>query len=103
MIARKGTIGAATGIAVGDDAEVRALAGPRTRAVNLRGRLALPAFGDSHIHAISGGLESLRCNMLGLKTRQQCLDTIAAYSATLAPAIDEPTANWMFAWNESLL
>jgi predicted amidohydrolase YtcJ len=72
-------------IAVGDDEEVRALAGPRTRAVNLRGRLALPAFGDSHIHAISGGLESLRCNMLGLKTRQQCLDRIAAYSATLPP------------------
>jgi len=72
-------------IATGDDADIRALAGPGTRQVDLAGRLALPAFGDSHIHAISGGLESLRCNLLGLKTRQQCLDTIAAYSAALPP------------------
>jgi predicted amidohydrolase YtcJ len=71
--------------ATGDDEDVRALAGPATRQVDLAGRLALPAFGDSHIHAISGGLESLRCNLLGLKTRQECLDAIAAYSAALPP------------------
>jgi predicted amidohydrolase YtcJ len=70
---------------VGDDTDVRALAGPRTRVVDLAGRLALPAFGDSHIHAVSGGLESLRCNLLGLKTRQECLDAVAAYCAGLAP------------------
>jgi len=69
--------------AVGADADIRDLAGPRTRVIDLAGRLALPAFGDSHVHAINGGLESLRCNMLGLKTRQACLDTIAAYCAGL--------------------
>jgi predicted amidohydrolase YtcJ len=69
--------------AIGDDAEIRDLAGPHTRVVDLAGRLALPAFGDAHVHAISGGLESLRCNMLGLKTRQACLDTITSYCATL--------------------
>jgi len=67
--------------AVGSDADIRDLAGPETRVIDLAGRLALPAFGDAHVHAISGGLESLRCNLLGLKTRQQCLDTIAAYCA----------------------
>ena len=67
--------------AVGTDADIRDLAGPRTRVVDLAGRLALPAFGDSHVHAINVGLESLRCNMLGLKTRQACLDTIAGYCA----------------------
>ncbi len=69
--------------AVGGVAGVRDLAGPRTRMIDLAGRLTLPAFGDSHVHAINGGLESLRCNMLGLKTRQACLDTIAAYCAGL--------------------
>jgi predicted amidohydrolase YtcJ len=69
--------------AIGDDAEIRDHAGPRTRVIDLAGRLALPAFGDAHVHAISGGLESLRCNMLGLKTRQACLDTIASYCAAL--------------------
>jgi predicted amidohydrolase YtcJ len=69
--------------AVGSDAEIRDLAGPGTRVIDLAGRLAMAAFGDAHVHAISGGLESLRCNLLGLKTRQQCLDTIARYSASL--------------------
>jgi predicted amidohydrolase YtcJ len=76
-------IGGGTILAVGDDAYVRDLAGPGTRVIDLAGRLAMPAFGDAHVHAISGGLESLRCNMLGLKTRQQFLDKIAAYAATL--------------------
>ncbi len=69
--------------AVGSDAEIRDLAGPGTRVIDLAGRLAMAAFGDAHVHAISGGLESLRCNLLGLKTRQQCLDTIARYGAGL--------------------
>jgi len=69
--------------AVGRDEDIRDLAGARTRVIDLNGRLALPAFGDAHVHAINGGLESLRCNMLGLKTRQACLDTVAAYSADL--------------------
>jgi predicted amidohydrolase YtcJ len=71
--------------AVGSDTDIRDLAGPRTRVIDLAGRLALPAFGDAHVHAISGGLESLRCNMLGLKSRQECLDAIAGYCATLPP------------------
>lgn len=69
--------------ALGDDGEIRDLIGPRTRVIDLRGRLAVPAFGDAHIHPVQGGLESLRCNLLGLKTRQECLDKIAAYCPTL--------------------
>jgi predicted amidohydrolase YtcJ len=76
--------------AVGDDDEIRELAGPRTRVVDLRGRLALPAFGDAHVHAISGGLESLRCYMLGLKKRQDCLETIARHCAALDRAKPSP-------------
>jgi predicted amidohydrolase YtcJ len=72
--------------ALGSDAEIREEIGPHTRVINLRGRLAVPAFGDAHIHPVQGGLETLRCNLLGLKTRQECLDKIAAYSATLPPS-----------------
>ena len=35
---------------------------------------------------MAGGLESLRCNLLGLKTRQEYLAAIAAYCATLPPS-----------------
>jgi predicted amidohydrolase YtcJ len=70
-------------LAVGTNDEIDALSGSSTRVVNLAGRLALPAFGDAHVHAISAGLESLRCNLLGLRTRQECLDRIALYAAGL--------------------
>jgi hypothetical protein len=70
-------------LAVGSNDEIDALSGSSTRVVNLAGRLALPAFGDAHVHAISAGLESLRCNLLGLRTRQECLDRIASYAADL--------------------
>ena len=70
-------------VAVGTDDEIAALTAPTTRVIDLAGRLAMPAFGDAHVHAISGGLESLRCNLLGQRTRQGCLDQIAAYAAAL--------------------
>jgi len=69
--------------AIGSDDDMKALIGPFTRVVDLRGRLAIPAFGDAHIHPVQGGLESMRCNLLGRRTRQECLNEIAAYSARL--------------------
>ena len=71
--------------ALGTDADIRDLTGPGTRVVDLRGRLALAAFGDAHVHPVGGGLESLRCNLLGLQTRQDYLDVISAYCAALPP------------------
>jgi predicted amidohydrolase YtcJ len=69
--------------AVGTDEDIGPLAGRGTRVVDLRGRLVLPAFGDAHVHAVSGGLESLRCNLLGLRTRQDTLAAVAAYCSGL--------------------
>ena len=69
--------------AVGTDEDVRSLAGPGTRVIHLRGRRVLPAFGDAHVHAVAGGLESLRCNLLGLRTRPDTLAAVAAYCSGL--------------------
>ncbi|HXC19322.1 MAG TPA: amidohydrolase family protein, partial [Acidimicrobiales bacterium] len=69
--------------ALGTNDEIDALRGSQTRVVDLAGRLAVPAFGDAHVHAIGGGLESLRCNLLGLKSRSACLETIITYAASL--------------------
>jgi len=68
------------------DGEIRDFIGSYTRVVDLRGRLAIPAFGDAHVHPIQGGLESLRCNLANLKSRQEYLAAIAAYSETLPPS-----------------
>ena len=70
-------------VALGRDDEIRGHVRPFTRVVNLRGRLAIPAFGDAHVHPVQGGLESRRCNLAGLRTRRQYLDTIAAYCGAL--------------------
>jgi hypothetical protein len=42
--------------AVGSEREVRALAGPSTRVIDLRGRRVLPGLIDNHLHIIRGGL-----------------------------------------------
>jgi len=81
--AQAAAVGAGVIQALGTDEQIRERIGPRTRVVNLRGRLAIPAFGDAHIHPVQGGLESLRCNLVGVRTRQECLDAIGVYSAAL--------------------
>ncbi len=50
-------------VAAGTDAEITALAGPRTEVIDLRGRMLLPGFTDAHVHASAGGLERLRCDL----------------------------------------
>jgi predicted amidohydrolase YtcJ len=67
------------------DGEAREVIGPHTRVIDLRGRLAIPAFGDAHVHPVQGGLESLRCDLTGRRSRAEYLDVIAAYSAALPP------------------
>lgn len=41
--------------AVGSDAEIRTLVGPRTRVINLAGHTVIPGLTDCHTHAIRGG------------------------------------------------
>ena len=43
-------------LAVGNDAEVMAHAGPNTRVIDLKGRRVLPGLIDNHLHIIRGGL-----------------------------------------------
>ncbi|MBE9566074.1 MAG: amidohydrolase family protein, partial [Proteobacteria bacterium] len=50
-------------IAVGEEAEVGELRGPHTRVVDLKGRLALPGFTDSHVHLGSLGLRLSRVDL----------------------------------------
>jgi predicted amidohydrolase YtcJ len=51
-------------LAVGSDAEVRKLAGPATRTIDLHGRRVVPGFYDSHIHLLGSGM---RLNEVALK------------------------------------
>ena len=67
-------------VAVGPSA--RDLVGPRTEHIDLAGRLLVPGFQDSHIHAIFGGLELGRCELSTFGTARQYLDAVADYART---------------------
>jgi predicted amidohydrolase YtcJ len=68
--------------AVGTDADVRALAGPSTRIVDLGGRTVVPGFGDSHIHNAGGGPG---VDLSGARTIADVLEAVAARVAMAAP------------------
>jgi len=40
---------------VGTDAEVKAIVGPNTKLIDLKGRRVVPGFYDSHVHLLGGG------------------------------------------------
>lgn len=78
--ARSAAVAVADGriLAVGPDA--LDLAGPGTERVDLDGRLLVPGFQDSHIHAVFGGLELGRCDLSSLRTADEYLAAIAGYA-----------------------
>ncbi|MFF8615530.1 amidohydrolase [Streptomyces sp. NPDC015350] len=65
--------------AVGHD-EVRELIGPKTEVVDLRGKLLLPGFQDSHIHAVYGGLELAECDLSGIEDADDYLRLVGEYA-----------------------
>lgn len=75
--------------AVGTEDEVRQLAGPGTETFDLDGRMLLPSFQDSHVHASGGGLERRRCDLTGVHGREEYLAVVARYAA------DHPDAAWI--------
>ncbi|GLU49088.1 amidohydrolase [Nocardiopsis ansamitocini] len=76
--------------AVGGAADVADLVGPGTEVVEVDDAGAVvPGFVDSHVHPLNGGLERLRCDLSGARTRHDCLETIAEYTRT------RPGAGWV--------
>jgi hypothetical protein len=63
--------------------------GPRTRIVDLQGRMVLPAFQDSHIHPISGGIGYLSCALFDLNTKEEFVRKVAEYAAA------HPASAWI--------
>jgi predicted amidohydrolase YtcJ len=52
---------------VGTDAEVKALAGPNTKVIDLGGRRVVPGFYDSHAHFLGGGQQLSRVDLKDAK------------------------------------
>ncbi|MGZ5349222.1 MAG: amidohydrolase [Actinomycetota bacterium] len=69
-------------VAVGTDARVRELAGPRTEAVDLAGRMLVPGFQDAHVHPVGGGVDMQQCDLHDLSTAEEYLRAIGEYAAS---------------------
>ena len=67
-------------VAVGSDDEVAGLAGASSRVVDLRGRVVLPGFQDSHAHPPVSGLERRRCALNDASGADAVLDAIGDYA-----------------------
>ncbi len=71
--------------AIGRSADIRALAGPATRVIDLAGRTVIPGLINSHIHAIRAGLTyATEVHWIGARTLAEALDRIRA-AARIAP------------------
>ncbi len=76
-------------LAVGASKEVRATAGPRTRVIDLQGRVVVPGFDDAHAHVGGGSIGAV----LALASNDPPLaDVLRVLSAAVAKA---PAGTWL--------
>src|SRR5687768_3848863 len=75
--------------AVGTNAEVRRLAGARTRVVDAGGALVLPGFNDAHVHFLSGGFQLSSVDLRDAGTPQEFAERIRRFSEKL------PKGRWI--------
>ena len=73
-------------VAVGNDAEVMALAGPATRVIDLHGRRVLPGLIDNHLHIIRGGLNyNMELRWDGVRSLADAMAMLKAQVAITPP------------------
>src|SRR5439155_4367125 len=66
-------------VAVGTTRQIRALAGPRTRTLDLAGKLLLPGFNDAHVHFLSGGFQLSGLDLRPAKSREEFSERIRRF------------------------
>ncbi len=83
--------------ALGSDAEIGKLAGPKTRVIDLKGRTATPGLNDTHAHIMSTGLGEL--NEIPLAGARSVADVVAAVARRVATT---PKGQWVVGvgWDE---
>ncbi len=84
-------------LAVGNDAEILALAGPHTQCIDLGGRRVLPGLTDAHFHFQGWALSRRELPLAGLVSCQ------AVQAALAQRAAEIPPGQWIQGqgWNES--
>jgi len=83
-------------LAIGDDAEIAALAGPTTRKISLGNRAVIPGFFDSHVHMLESGAKLATIRL------DECQSPEEMAALVTARAKDTPPGTWIIGqgWNE---
>jgi len=81
-------------LAIGSDPEIARLVTPRTRIVELRGRLVVPGFNDAHVHLLDGGFGLLSVALRDARDEQDFARRVGAHARTLAPGTWILNGNW---------
>jgi predicted amidohydrolase YtcJ len=84
--------------AAGSDDDVRALAGPGTRRVDLDGRTVVPGFVDAHVHPVWAGLALAACALDGAGGADEACRRVAEYAAAHPDRPWVTGGGWAMAW-----
>ncbi|HUS00035.1 MAG TPA: amidohydrolase [Pyrinomonadaceae bacterium] len=76
-------------IAVGSDADTKALIGAKTRVIDAKGKLIVPGFNDAHVHFLEGGFQLSSVDLRSAKTPQEFVERIRAFAAKV------PKGRWI--------
>ncbi len=84
-------------LAVGADAEVRALAGPRTRQLDLEGRRVVPGMTDAHFHYHGWSISRRRLSLGEVRSLEALCQRVAEVAS------ERPAGEWIVGqgWNET--
>ena len=75
--------------ALGSAADVRKMAGPMTRVIDLQGRTVIPGLIDSHLHAIRAAQTfSTEVNWIGAASLTEAIGRISDAARTMKPGAD---------------
>ncbi len=66
--------------AVGTTAEIKRLAGEKTRVVDAGGRVVVPGFNDSHVHFIGGGFQLSSVDLRGAATPEEFAERLRRFA-----------------------
>ncbi|HET7612801.1 MAG TPA: amidohydrolase family protein, partial [Gemmatimonadaceae bacterium] len=70
---------------VGSDAEAKALAGPSTQLIDLRGAAVYPGFTDAHAHLLGLGNMLQRVNLAGSTSYDEVIARVKAWAKDVKP------------------